>query len=109
MNPSTLDEVAEFEPATGREYLVVVDGWTGTHSGFTLEVTCVDVEAATVGGSGGPPAEPGPGPVGGEDPPQVGPAPLSPAGCGCGGGWGPQGLGAVGVAAAVVSRRRRAR
>jgi hypothetical protein len=42
-NPDAGDELVVFEAVGGTEYVVVVDGWDGATSPFTLEVACANL------------------------------------------------------------------
>ncbi|MEQ1507350.1 MAG: peptidoglycan DD-metalloendopeptidase family protein [Myxococcota bacterium] len=117
-NPEGDDESVTFDAAAGRIYVVVVDGWEGTVSPFTLSVAC-DGAAPEPPDSGAPtePTDPTDPTTDGIDPtdaPEVqapGVVPATDAGCGgCasggGAGW-VAGLGAAAFGLGSRVRRRR--
>lgn len=130
-NPDASDEVLVYDAAAGVPTVVVVDGWEGAVSDYTLTVSCQGAEpepptpTADTGTPSGteptgetPPDPTAPDPTGstggGTTAPPTGerPAPTAsvapaPSGCGCASHGGVGGLGVLGLLALAVGRRRR--
>lgn len=105
-NPDASEEWVSFDAAAGATYTVVVDGWDGATSGFTLSASC----------TGGPPPDTGTSDTGTADSggPDGRPLPGAPgeavtraqAACGCASGGAPPEAAAVAGLALLFGRRR---